>query len=717
MSRTPSRFERFFNPRSVAVIGASQDLSSISGQPIAHLKAKGYAGQIFPVNPRYQEVAGLVCYPDLASLPAAPDVAVVAVAAKRVPDTLAELGKKGCRFAVILSSGFAEAGEEGAQAQRKLAEIARAYDMAVIGPNCQGYMNVSDGIHVGFGAPYGLTYPAGHLSLTSQSGAFGNSIVMLASAEGVGFRHYVSTGNESVTTSLDFMDAMIDDPQTRVIAGYVEGFQDAHRLLGIGRRALDAAKPMLIWKVGTSEAGAKAAASHTANLGGAMALYRAAFRQAGIIEVNDIGDLADCAKALLPGRMPRGNRLAIVTISGGAGIAMADRAAEAGVALPALAEDTVTALRGVLPSFAAVANPLDVTAALFNDASLLRVTLDKLSQDPNVDIIALALAAASGKLAVELAHEVVRVARETGVPIFVAWNADAQTNHAAYEILDAAGIPRYTSPVRCARGIAALWAFAEATQRRARTKDEAPLALTAPEWTKTLQGGTGADLTEFESKRLLTAYGIPVTREQLARDADEAVRAAEAIGLPVVMKIQSPDIPHKTEAGGVRIGMRSAAEVRSAFDEIIANAKAYAPDALIEGVVVQEMVSGGTELILGVTNDPLFGPAVMAGLGGVFAEVMKDVCFRLAPITRSEADSMLRELRGFPLLDGARGRPKADVAAATDALMRLSALAVDLRDSLAELDINPLAVLAAGRGVRALDGLAKPRQAAALKPE
>lgn len=712
-----SRFERFFNPRSIAVIGASQDLSSISGQPIAHLKARGYAGQIFPVNPRYQEVAGLTCYPDIASLPQALDVAVVAVAAKRVPDTLAELGKKGCRFAVILSSGFAEAGEEGAQAQRKLAEIARAYDMAVIGPNCQGYMNISDGIHVGFGAPYGLTYPPGHLSLTSQSGAFGNSIVMLASAEGVGFRHYVSTGNESVTTSLDFMDAMIDDPQTRVIAGYVEGFQDAHRLLGIGRRALDAAKPMLIWKVGTSEAGAKAAASHTANLGGAMALYRAAFRQAGIIEVNDIGDLADCAKALLPGRIPRGNRLAIVTISGGAGIAMADRAAEAGVALPALADDTVSALRGVLPSFAAVANPLDVTAALFNDASLLRVTLDKLSQDPNVDMIALALAAAGGKLAVELANEVVRVSRETGVPIFVAWNADAKTNQAAYEILDAAGIPRYTSPVRCARGIAALWAFAEARQRRARTKDEAPLALTAPQWAKTLQGGTGADLTEFESKRLLTAYGIPVTREQLARDAAEAVRAAETIGLPVVMKIQSPDIPHKTEAGGVRIGVQTAAEVRSAFDEIIASAKAYAPQALLEGVVVQEMVSGGTELILGVTNDPLFGPAVMAGLGGVFAEVMKDVSFRLAPITRSEADSMLRELRGFPLLDGARGRPKADVAAATDALMRLSALAVDLRDSLAELDINPLTVLPEGRGARALDGLAKPRQVAALKPE
>ncbi|WP_028997932.1 acetate--CoA ligase family protein [Azohydromonas australica] len=705
-----SRFEKFFNPRSVAVIGASQDLSSISGQPIAHLKSKGYKGQVFPVNPRYAEVAGYTCYPDVDALPEAPDVAVIAVAAKRVPDALTQLGKKGCRFAVVLSSGFAEAGEEGAQAQRALAEIARSYGMEVIGPNCQGYMNVSEGIHVGFGAPYGLAYPAGQLSLTSQSGAFGNSIVMVASAEGVGFRHYVSTGNESVTTSLDFMEAMVDDPGTRVIAGYVEGFKDAHRLLDIGRRALAGAKPMLVWKVGVSEAGAKAAASHTANLGGAMALYRAAFRQAGIIEVDDIGDMADCAKALLPARWPRGNRLAIVTISGGAGIAMADRAALAGVTLPALAEDTVTALQEVLPSFAAVANPLDVTASLFNDASLLRTTLDKLARDPNVDMIALALAAASGKLAVELANEVVRVSRETGIPIFVAWNADPQTNRAAYDILDREGIPRYTSPVRCARGIGALWAFAAAMQRTAQAQGEEPLVLKVPQWERVLRAHGGRDLTESESKQLLASYGIPVTREELARDAGEAVRIAYAIGMPVVMKIQSPDIPHKTEAGGVRVGLRSASEVQLAFEQIMANARAYVPTAVIEGVVVQEMVSGGTELILGVNNDPLFGPAVMAGLGGVFTEVMKDVSFRIAPITRSEAESMLRELRGFALLDGARGRPKSDVPAAVDALMRLSALAMDLKESLAELDINPLTVLPAGQGVRALDALVKPQR-------
>ncbi|MGO4330786.1 acetate--CoA ligase family protein [Cupriavidus sp. 2TAF22] len=702
-----STFKHFFNPRSVTVIGASQDLASISGQPIAHLKAKGYTGRILPVNPRYAEVGGYPCYPDVASLPIAPDVAVIAVAAKRVASALADLGRKGCRFAVILSSGFAETGEEGAQARRNIAATAREFGMHVIGPNCQGYMNVSDGIHVGFGAPYGLTYPAGNLSLTSQSGAFGNSIVMLASQEGIGFRHYVSTGNESVTTSLDFMDAMIDDPETHVIAGYVEGFQDAHRLVGIGQRALRAGKPMLIWKVGTSEAGARAAASHTANLGGAMALYRAAFRQSGIIEVNDVGDLADCAKALLPRRFPKGNRLAVVTISGGAGIAMADGATNGGLQLPALEASTVSALKQVLPSFAAVANPLDVTASLLADANLLKVTLEKLADDPNVDLIGLALAAASGKLAVELAREIVRVSRERDIPILVAWNADPASVQEAYDILDRAGIPRYQSPVRCARGAGALWAFAQARMRIETLASEKPLLIHRPEVCRAI-AGRGTDLTEYEAKQVLSAYGIRGTQEQLATSASDAVRLAADLGGPVVMKVQSTDIPHKTEAGGVRVGMQGSDTVSAAFDEIMRNAQAYAPQAVLDGVLVQEMVSGANELILGVNNDPLFGPAVMVGFGGIYAEVMKDVSFRLAPIVRSEAEQMVRELRAFAILDGARGRPKADLDALVDTLMHLSALAIDLRNVVQEIDINPLFVLKAGEGVRAGDALAKP---------
>jgi acyl-CoA synthetase (NDP forming) len=700
-------FDRLFNPRAIAVLGASQDLASISGQPVAHLKAKGYAGKVYPVNPRYAEVAGYRCYPDLAALPETPDVVVVAVAARRVPEALGQIADRGAPFALILSSGFAEAGDEGRRAQLDLAEIARARGVHVIGPNCQGYMNIADGIHVGFGAPYGLAYRKGAVSLTSQSGAFGNSILMLADAEGLGFRRYVSTGNESVTTTLDLFEYLLEDPGTALIAGYVEGFQDARRLLGIGQRALRAGKPILVWKVGNSEAGAKAAASHTANLGGATALYRAAFRQTGIVEVSDVGDMADCAKALLPGRLPRGNRIAIVTISGGAGIAMADRATEGGLALPELKAGTIAALRKVLPGYAAVANPLDVTGSLLNDPGMLKATLDCLANDPGVDMIGMALAAASGKLATELAREVVRIARERQVPVLVAWNADAASTGEAYRILDEAGIPRYQSPVRCARGAAALWQYASARQRRRELDGEAVAAISRPAARQAL-AGRRADLTEYESKGVLADYGIAVTRERLATDRDAAAALAAEIGFPVALKIQSPGIPHKTEAGGVRIGVADAAAAARAFDEIVASARRHAPQAQIDGVLVQEMVAGGTEVILGVNNDPLFGPAVMAGFGGIFAEVLRDVSFRLAPVALSEAHAMLRELRAFPILDGARGRPKADVEALAQAIVRLSALAVDLGDALAELDINPLFVLPAGRGVRAGDALIRP---------
>ncbi|QOR39049.1 acetate--CoA ligase family protein [Billgrantia diversa] len=582
------KIDQLFNPRSIAVIGASQNLDSINGQPIAHLKAKGYAGQLYPVNPRYDEVAGYRCYPDIDSLPEAPDVAVIAVAAKRVPEAVRALGEKGSPFAVILSSGFAEAGEEGRAAQREVSETARRYGMQILGPNCQGYMNIADGIHVGFGAPYAMSFPKGGVSLTSQSGAFGNSILMLASEEGLGFRRYLSTGNESVTTTLDLFEALIDDSETKVIAGYVEGFQDAHRLVDIGTRALRAGKPIVIWKVGTSEAGAKAAASHTANLGGAMALYRAAFKQVGIVEANDVGDLADCAKALLPGRLPKGNRLAVVTISGGAGIAMADRAADVGLALPELTPQTVMALKEALPDFAAVANPLDVTAALLSDAQLLKVTLQRLADDPNVNMIALALAAASGALAAELAREVVRISEQYQIPILVAWNADERANAEAYQILDDARIPRYGSPVRCARGAGALWEYARAKQRLDLDEDKQPLRINQPE-AQVLLTGRQHDLTEFESKRLLAQYGIPVTRERLATTREEAQALAAEIGLPVAMKIQSSQIPHKTEAGGVRIGIPDTETVGEVFDEIMHNATRYAPEALLDGVLVQEM--------------------------------------------------------------------------------------------------------------------------------
>jgi acyl-CoA synthetase (NDP forming) len=493
-----------------------------------------------------------------------------------------------------------------------------------------------------------------------------------------------------------------------VIAAYVEGFKDAGRLVALGRKALAAGKPLLVWKVGNSEAGAKAAASHTANLGGAPALYRAAFRQAGAIEVSDVTDLADCAHALLAKRLPRGNRVAVVTISGGAGILMADRCADAGLELPALDPATLEKLRAIVPTFAALNNPIDVTAGILDDPGMFREALRLIAADPNVDMIALPLAAVGGAIGTALAREVAALRRETDVPILVAWNAPEESTREAYAILADAGVPRYRTPVRCARGLDALWQYARARRRLTEIQAEPTPKIERPEQRAALRGRS-RDVAEFEAKRVLAAYGIPVTRETLVRSRDEAMGAAAEIGFPVALKIQSPDIPHKTEAGGVRIGVKDRDAVGMAFDEIVANARRHVPDAAIDGVLVQEMVSGGTEVILGVNNDPLFGPAIMFGLGGIFAEVLKDVTFRLAPVTRSEALDMIREIRAFKVLDGARGRPKADVAALADAIQRLSALAADLRDEVAELDVNPLFVLPAGQGVRAGDALIKPR--------
>ena len=701
-------FRRLFCPAAVAVVGASADESSISGQPLKFLRRHGYAGTVYPVNPKYREIHGLACYPDIASLPSAPDVALIAVAAKRVPEVLRQCGEKRVPFAVVLTSGFAETGEEGARAQAEVAALSERYGIGVIGPNCQGMMNIAEDVYLGFGAPFGLTYRKGTVSLTSQSGAFGNAVLMLAEQEGLGFRNYLSTGNESCTTTLDLMDYFIGDPGTELIAAYVEGFKDARRFVGLGRKALAAGKPMLVWKVGNSEAGAKAAASHTANLGGAPALYRAAFRQAGAIEVSDVTDLADCAHALLAKRLPRGNRIAVVTISGGAGILMADRCAEAGLELPALAPATVERLRAIVPAFAALNNPIDVTAGILDDPDMFREALRLIATDPNVDMIGLPLAAVSGAVATTLAREVAALRQATDIPILVAWNAPEESAREAYAILAAAGVPRYRTPVRCARGFDALWQYARAQRRLAEIQAEQPLAVERPD-VRTAIRGRKQDLAEFEAKRVLAAYGIPVTRETLATTRDEAVRAAAEIGFPVALKIQSADIPHKTEAGGVRIGVADREAAAAAFDEIVANATKHVPGARIDGVLVQEMVSGATEVILGVNNDPLFGPAIMFGLGGIFAEVFKDVTFRLAPVTRSEVVEMIREIRAFKVLDGARGRPKADVTALADAILRLSALALDLRGEVAELDVNPLFVLPDGKGVKAGDALIKPR--------
>jgi len=700
--------ERFFNPRAIAIIGASQDLNTISGQPLKFLKSHGYKGTLYPVNPRYQEVAGVKCYPTLAQVPEVPDLVLILVNAARVADTLRECGVKGVPYVIIFTSGFSEMGGEGVRLQRQLTHIAHDHGIGVIGPNCQGMINVADGVFAGFGSVFNADYEPGAVSMVSQSGGFGFSVMNLSSKDGgLPFRQMVTTGNEIGVSTLDFIDYYVRDPGTRIIVGYIEGLKDAGRLLEVGNRALDAGKPVLMWKVGNTEQGQLAARSHTANLGGEMALYKAAFRQSGIIQVEDIQDVVDYGHAFACGRLPAGNRLAIITISGGAGILMTDECIARGMQLPKLAPQTADKLRSFVPAFGSLLNPVDVTAAIFNNTELIGLTLQAIVDDPNVDCVAMINASLQGELAAKVAAQIVAGASRTDKPVLLCWSAREEVAPEAYAALDAARIPRYKSPVRCGRALAALSWYAEARRRRDRQKQERPLELTRAAARQTLAGRT-TDVSEHVAKRILVDYGIPVTREALGPNRDGALAIAHSIGYPVALKVQSPDISHKTEARAVRLGIASDAELTAAYDEVIANARAYRKDAKIEGVLVQEMAKDGVEAILGVTNDPLFGPAVMFGLGGIFAEVLKDVSFRLAPVTASVAREMIEEIAGYPVLAGARGRPRADIGALVDAIVRLSALAVDLKDHVAELDINPLFVFGEGKGVKAADALIKP---------
>lgn len=701
--------ERFFNPRSIAIIGASRDLGTISGQPLKFLKSHRYAGALYPVNPRYEEVAGVKCYAKLADVPDIPELALILVNASRVTDVLRQCGEKGVPYAIIFSSGFSEVGGGGVDLQRELMAIAREFDIGVIGPNCQGMINIADRVFAGFGSVFNADYEPGAVSMVSQSGGFGFSVMNLSSKEGgLAFRQMVTTGNEIGVSTLDFIEYFIRDPQTDLIAAYVEGLKDARRLIGVGRKALDSGKPLLIWKVGNTEQGQRAAASHTANLGGAMALYKAAFQQAGILQVEDVQDVIDYGRAFRCGRLPQGNRLAIITISGGAGILMTDECIGRGMQLAQLSPDTLARLREFVPSFGSLLNPVDVTAAIFNDLSLINRTLQTIIDDPNVDCVAMINASLQGEIAARIASEIVAVAKQTEKPLLLAWSARDAVAPEAYALLDAARIPHYKSPVRCGRALAALSWYAEAQRRLQIVRAEAPLVLRSAAAREALAGQKN-DVTEHRAKRVLAEYGIPVTREALATTKAQALAAAQRIGYPVTLKIQSPDISHKTEARAVALGISNDEALARAYDAVIANALAYRPGAQIDGVLVQEMVTGGVEAIVGIVNDPLFGPAVMCGLGGVFAEMLKDVTFRLAPVTRSAAHEMISELKGHAVLAGARGKPPADVEALADVLVRLSALALDLEEHLAELDINPLFVMEKGRGVKAADALIRPR--------
>jgi acyl-CoA synthetase (NDP forming) len=692
-------FERLFHPRGIAIIGASADITRIGSHPLKALRNAGYKGGVYPINPRYPELHGLKCYPDAMSVPTPCELAVVAVPAPGVVQAIRDCGKAGIPFAVVLTAGFRESGPEGRKLEEELKRVLAETGVRIVGPNCQGMLSVEARVWAAFGSVSDETeLKAGSVSCAFQSGGFGYAIVNLAEAQGVGFRYCVSSGNEVDITTPELLSAFLDDPGTSLAFAYLEGTPDARRLLDLGAKSLQTGKPVLIWKAGTTDAGIKAAASHTANMTGSYNLYRAAMRQCGLIEVDDVEPIVDVAKLFAQGREPAGSTIGVLSISGGSGVVFADAAVRGGLTLPPFAPQTLAKMRELVPAFGSPENPADITAAVFSDATLFSRTLEVVLEDPGLDQLAILLASISGPRADHSAEMIAAAAAKTSKPVHLAWSGRHAKSEKAVKALEAAGVPFVTTPVRLARAAAVLARFAADRRRllpRQAPSMPKPAAVTLPEGAVTLN--------EAESKAVLRAYSVPVANEAFVASGEDVEKAGGRLQAPFAVKVVSRDVPHKTEAGGVRLGVAREA-LAEAARAVADNARKAVPGARIDGVLVSEMAQG-LETLIGVINDPAFGPVVALGLGGVLTEVLKDVTYRVAPFDLETAREMIAELRAAKLFEGYRGKPAADKEALARALVAVSGMAMALAPRLKELDINPVFVRPAGQGVVAADAL------------
>ncbi len=673
------------HPRSIAIVGASAELSKINGRPLKFLLEKGYAGRILPVNPKYPQIAGLPCSPDIASLPEAADLAIVAVPAREVLASIDALGRRGVRAAVVFSSGFGETGPEGLQLEQAVVDCARRHGMVLCGPNCLGFVNAFDKVYATF-SQYadGETGP-GPIAFVTQSGAFGTAIAALARQRGLGLGYFINTGNQADLDFSELMDSVIDDPRIRVAAGYLEGLEDGAALIRLAQRCQALGKPLVLTKVGRMASGQRAAASHTGALAVADTVFDAVIRQYGVLRARNEEQMLDMLQALAQPRPARGNGLGIATQSGGAGVMMADRAEEVGLSMPELGEATRARLAEVMPAFGSAGNPVDVTGQFVARPELLTESVVALLGDPavHIGIVWLQLMTAHVDTLVRIFCE---IRDRSDKPFFVCWVAAPAE---ALRRLNAEGIVVFSAGERAVEAAAAL-------ARHGQFRRRLPLAVDAA-----VLAGVPRDLHDgvqpsVQATAWLSAAGVPMAPVALARDEDDAVALWRAIGSAVALKIESPDITHKTEVGGVVLKLNDEAGVRAAHRDLLARASLAAPAARLDGVLVQRMSAGHLELVVGAQRDPVFGMVVMVGLGGVLVEVLKDVSFRHAPFDTDEALAMLAELRMGAVLDGVRGQPGVDRAQLAGLLSRLSHWVAAMQPWLAELDLNPVLVGASG---------------------
>jgi len=691
---------RLFTPRSIAIVGASATPGKIGAMPVSLLRQHGYDGRILPINPRADSIQGLPAAPDLAALDTEVDLVILAVPAAHAAQALQRARPGQVGGAVVFTSGFSETGAEGVAMQETLCAIARERGIRLLGPNCLGYMNVRHKVYATFSpAPANGAVALGGIGMVSQSGAFGAYAYCMARERGLGLSHWISTGNEADIDVADCINWLAHDADTRVIMAYMEGCRDGAKLRRALAAARDAGKPVVVTKIGRTQAGAQAAASHTAALAGDDAVYDALFRQYGALRARSIEDFFNLGYALDTWKQrPQGKRLGIFTISGGVGALMADEAEEAGLSLPEPDAAAQARLLERVP-FAGPRNPVDVTGQVVSEPGLLLATADDMLADGRYDALAVFLAAAGSSEALWPSFETFARemrARHPDVPLaFCALFPPERRRE-----LERLGTLVFEDPSAAIRTIGAVAGLAGAASDASTHTSMPPAAASTEPLRDTYN--------EVQAMDVLRQAGLPVPDCTLATDADSAVAAALRAAGPVVLKVVSPDILHKSDVGGVKLNLSGEEAVRHGHAAILDSVRTHCPTARIDGVLVAPMAPKGVECIVGVHGDPVFGPVVMFGLGGVFVEVLKDVSFRLAPFDHAQALSMIREIKGYALLQGARGAPPCDINALADALVALSRFADARREDFSSVEINPLLALPDGQGVLALDAVLIP---------
>jgi len=707
--------EYFFKPRSIAILGASADLNKLSGRPLAYMKRFGYPGKIYPINPKYDEIAGIKCYPGLNDVPGDIDILMVIVPTKYVLPNLEKGLRKGVKAAIVISGGFSEIGGEGQKSQQELTDFAKKTGMLIYGPNTNGFISIVNRTVATFSQSVEVIKEMvpGNTGLITQSGAFGATIFDRAMKVGLGMSHWAATGNEADLEFCDFLDYMVDDPQTKVIAGFLAGVEDGQKLIRGLDRAVEKGKPVIILKVGGTEASQRAAQSHTGAIVGSAESYDAIFKQKGVIIARDVPDLIDYSMALSStDTYPRGKRVGIMTESGGGGILLTERCTEFGMTVPEVKESTAEKLKKVVPAFGSIENPIDLTGQTLSVPGLIKDATEVMMKVDDFDIVVpfLLMSKATAEIRATGLTDIMRDYKGDKTMV-VCWpeGPEEWVKH-----LKDSGIHVSETATGCA-GIMNVIVGYDEFRRKYKTPeplDEKLVEMPSNRRERAMKIIQGArdrgdkSLNEYEAKGVLQAYGISTVEEALANSPDEAANIAVKIGYPVVAKLVSSDILHKTEAGVIRLNIESEDQLKNAYEEIIANGKKYRADARIQGVLIQKMVvEKGVETIIGVSRKEPFGPAMMFGLGGILVEVMKDVSIKVLPVSTVDVKNMVREICGYKILQGVRGRKASDIDAIFNTLLKVACLADDFKDVIAELDINPLIALEYGKGVKAVDAL------------